>query len=42
MTTSPSLRRMFEVSGEEAWYLLGGVAHGRIVYEQRDGVAVRP
>ncbi|GGY07511.1 pyridoxamine 5'-phosphate oxidase family protein [Streptomyces hiroshimensis] len=42
MTTSRPLRRMFEVSGEEAWYLLGGVSQGRIVYEQRDAVAVRP
>ncbi|MFF4226794.1 pyridoxamine 5'-phosphate oxidase family protein [Streptomyces sp. L500] len=42
MTTSPPLRRMFEVSGEEAWYLLGGITQGRIVYEQRDALAVRP
>ncbi|MCC3771209.1 pyridoxamine 5'-phosphate oxidase family protein [Streptomyces sp. UNOC14_S4] len=33
---------MVDVSGEEALYLLGGAAQGRLLYEQRDIVAVRP
>ncbi|MFF4407542.1 pyridoxamine 5'-phosphate oxidase family protein [Streptomyces sp. NPDC001262] len=39
---SPSPRRMLDVSGEEAWYLLGGASQGRMLYEQRDTIAVRP
>lgn len=42
MTTFPSLRHVFEVSGEEGWYLLGGATQGRLVYEQRGAIAVRP
>ncbi|MFH8789277.1 pyridoxamine 5'-phosphate oxidase family protein [Streptomyces roseoverticillatus] len=42
MTTSPALRRVIDVSGEEAWYLLGGASQGRMMYEQRDTIAVRP
>ncbi|AZQ70235.1 MULTISPECIES: pyridoxamine 5'-phosphate oxidase family protein [Streptomyces] len=42
MTTSPTPRRMVDVSGEEAWYLLGGATQGRMMYEQRDVIAVRP
>ncbi|MCD9195175.1 pyridoxamine 5'-phosphate oxidase family protein [Streptomyces albireticuli] len=42
MTTAPSPRRMLDVSGEEAWYMLGGASQGRLVYEQRDALAVRP
>ncbi len=42
MHSTPAPRRMFEVSGEEAWYLLGDVSQGRVVYERRDALAVRP
>ncbi|MEV5375825.1 MULTISPECIES: pyridoxamine 5'-phosphate oxidase family protein [Streptomyces] len=42
MTTTPAPRRMVDVSGEEAWYLLGGASQGRMMYEQRDAIAVRP
>ncbi|MFC5720933.1 pyridoxamine 5'-phosphate oxidase family protein [Streptomyces gamaensis] len=42
MTASRAPRRMIDVSGEEAWYLLGGASQGRMLYEQRDALAVRP
>ncbi|RLU92207.1 hypothetical protein CTZ27_20390 [Streptomyces griseocarneus] len=42
MTTPDAPRRMLDVSGEEALYLLGGAAQGRLLYEQRDVTAVRP
>lgn len=42
MTASPAPRRMVDVSGEEALYLLGGASQGRMLYEQRDAIAVRP
>ncbi|MEU7182150.1 MULTISPECIES: pyridoxamine 5'-phosphate oxidase family protein [Streptomyces] len=35
-------RRMIDVSGEEALYLLEGASQGRLVYEQRDATALRP
>ena len=40
--TTPSLRRMIEVSGAEALWLLEGVTGGRLVYVQRDVPMVRP
>ncbi|PSJ26622.1 hypothetical protein B7P34_21780 [Streptosporangium nondiastaticum] len=42
MTTTPAPRRMVDVSGEEAWHLLGGASQGRMMYAQRDALAVRP
>ncbi|MFI9202585.1 pyridoxamine 5'-phosphate oxidase family protein [Streptomyces sp. NPDC053048] len=43
MTTAfPVPRRMVDVSGEEALYLLGGGTQGRLMYEQREAIAVRP
>ncbi|MFI1198861.1 pyridoxamine 5'-phosphate oxidase family protein [Streptomyces sp. BHT-5-2] len=43
MTTPPTAaRRMVDISGEEALYLLAGASLGRLVYEQRDVIAVRP
>ncbi|MFC5720560.1 pyridoxamine 5'-phosphate oxidase family protein [Streptomyces gamaensis] len=42
MTTSSRPRRMVDVSGAEALYLLGGSSHGRLMYEQRDTLAVGP
>ncbi|MFF4948636.1 pyridoxamine 5'-phosphate oxidase family protein [Streptomyces chattanoogensis] len=44
MTTIPptAARRMVDISGEEALYLLEGASQGRLVYEQRDTTALRP
>ncbi|MFF9839016.1 pyridoxamine 5'-phosphate oxidase family protein [Streptomyces sp. NPDC013740] len=39
---APTLRRMTEVSGAEALWLLEGVAHGRLVVVRRDQAVVRP
>ncbi|WP_443033135.1 pyridoxamine 5'-phosphate oxidase family protein [Streptomyces sp. A1-5] len=33
---------MVDISGEEALYLLGGASLGRLVYEQREAIAIRP
>jgi len=40
--TPPAPRRMVEVSGAEALWLLEGSAHGRLAYVQRESVVVRP
>lgn len=40
--TAPASRRMVEVSGTEALWLLEGAVQGRLVYVQRDGAVVRP
>ncbi|MFE7607019.1 pyridoxamine 5'-phosphate oxidase family protein [Streptomyces celluloflavus] len=41
MTTPPtSARRMVDISGEEALYLLEGSKQGRLVYEQRDAITI--
>ncbi|MGD3109850.1 pyridoxamine 5'-phosphate oxidase family protein [Streptomyces sp. YGL11-2] len=43
MTTPPTAaRRMLDISGEEALYLLAGTTQGRLMYEQREVTAVRP
>ncbi|GAU69188.1 hypothetical protein SSP35_11_00070 [Streptomyces sp. NBRC 110611] len=43
MTTPPTAaRRMVDISGEEALYLLEGASQGRLMYEQRELTAVRP
>ncbi|WP_241777931.1 pyridoxamine 5'-phosphate oxidase family protein [Streptomyces sp. CT34] len=43
MTVPPTaVRRMVDISGEEALYLLAGASLGRLMYEQRDALAVRP
>ncbi|MEU1629194.1 pyridoxamine 5'-phosphate oxidase family protein [Streptomyces sp. NPDC020096] len=41
MTTS-AIRRMIELSGAEALWLLEGATRGRLVYTARDLTAVRP
>ncbi|MEV7681252.1 pyridoxamine 5'-phosphate oxidase family protein [Streptomyces sp. NPDC088341] len=40
--TVPVSRRMVEVSGTEALWLLEGAVHGRLVYVQRENAMVRP
>ncbi|MEU6934094.1 MULTISPECIES: pyridoxamine 5'-phosphate oxidase family protein [unclassified Streptomyces] len=40
--TIPTTRRMIEVSGAEALWLLEGAAHGRLVHIQRGQAVVRP
>lgn len=40
--TVPVNRRMVEVPGTEALWLLEGAAQGRLVYIQRDSAVVRP
>ncbi|MFE1957864.1 pyridoxamine 5'-phosphate oxidase family protein [Streptomyces sp. NPDC059479] len=40
--TVPVARRMVEVSGTEALWLLEGAVHGRLVYVQRENAVVRP
>ncbi|MER5204727.1 pyridoxamine 5'-phosphate oxidase family protein [Streptomyces sp. NPDC002825] len=40
--TTPTSRRMAEVSGAEALWLLEGASHGRLVHMQRDQALVRP
>jgi hypothetical protein len=39
---TPTVRRMVEVSGAEALWLLEGAARGRLVYTARELTAVRP
>ncbi|GAA3192779.1 MULTISPECIES: pyridoxamine 5'-phosphate oxidase family protein [Streptomyces] len=42
MITPPTAdRRMLDISGEEAVHLLQGATQGRLMYEQRDEIAVR-
>ncbi|MEU3709815.1 pyridoxamine 5'-phosphate oxidase family protein [Streptomyces catenulae] len=42
MTTGPTAdRRMHGISGEEAVYLLQGATQGRLMYGQREEIAVR-
>ncbi|MFJ8390712.1 pyridoxamine 5'-phosphate oxidase family protein [Streptomyces sp. NPDC094438] len=40
--TQPAPRRMVEVSGTEALWLLEGAVQGRLVYIQRESAVVRP
>ncbi|WP_438296208.1 pyridoxamine 5'-phosphate oxidase family protein [Streptomyces sp. HUAS TT7] len=40
--TIPTPRRMVEVSGTEALWLLEGAVQGRLVYIQRESAVVRP
>ncbi|AJF63487.1 pyridoxamine 5'-phosphate oxidase family protein [Streptomyces vietnamensis] len=40
--TMPTTRRMVEVSGAEALWLLEGAAHGRLVHIRREQAVVRP
>ncbi len=40
--TTPTARRMAEVSGAEALWLLQGADHGRLVYVRRERCVVRP
>lgn len=40
--STPVARRMIEVSGAEALWLLEGATGGRLVYVQRDQAVVRP
>ncbi|TQK49935.1 pyridoxamine 5'-phosphate oxidase-like protein [Streptomyces sp. SLBN-118] len=40
--STPVSRRMVEVSGTEALWLLEGAAQGRLVYVQRETAVVRP
>ncbi|MFI1400491.1 pyridoxamine 5'-phosphate oxidase family protein [Streptomyces sp. NPDC020681] len=40
--TTPVSRRMVEVSGTEALWLLEGAAQGRLVFIQRDSAVIRP
>ncbi|WP_405595423.1 pyridoxamine 5'-phosphate oxidase family protein [Streptomyces sp. NBC_01410] len=40
--TVPVSRRMVEVSGTEALWLLEGAAQGRLVYVQRESAVIRP
>ncbi|GGT24525.1 hypothetical protein GCM10010271_29910 [Streptomyces kurssanovii] len=40
--TVPVTRRMVEVSGTEALWLLEGAAQGRLVYVQRERAVIRP
>ncbi|WP_254708566.1 pyridoxamine 5'-phosphate oxidase family protein [Streptomyces lunaelactis] len=40
--TTPVSRRMVEVSGTEALWLLEGAAQGRLVYIQRESSVIRP
>ncbi|MEU8619115.1 pyridoxamine 5'-phosphate oxidase family protein [Streptomyces sp. NPDC048623] len=40
--TRPTTRRMAEVSGAEALWLLEGSAHGRLAFVQREQAVVRP
>jgi hypothetical protein len=40
--TTPVSRRMVEVSGTEALWLLEGAAQGRLVYVQRESTVIRP
>ncbi|MGW3974691.1 pyridoxamine 5'-phosphate oxidase family protein [Streptomyces ardesiacus] len=42
MTTTPAPRRLVEVSGAEALYLLEGSRTGRLVYVHRGAPTVRP
>ncbi|MFF4603140.1 pyridoxamine 5'-phosphate oxidase family protein [Streptomyces sp. NPDC001339] len=43
MTTLPTAaRRMVDISGEEALYLLEGASQGRLIHEQRQVTAIRP
>ncbi|WP_314612895.1 pyridoxamine 5'-phosphate oxidase family protein [Streptomyces stackebrandtii] len=40
--TAPTIRRMADVTGTEALWLLEGTAHGRLVYLRREQPVVRP
>lgn len=40
--TAPHTRRMVEVPGPEALWLLEGITQGRLVYLQRNGAVIRP
>ncbi|WP_262007899.1 pyridoxamine 5'-phosphate oxidase family protein [Streptomyces sp. FIT100] len=40
--TAPVSRRMVDVSGSEALWLLEGAAQGRLVYVQRESAVIRP